>query len=137
LREITQRHGYNGLVKRFWTEELYKKAFPVQGGHITITEPPMEDLYQSTQNHQLHGHDPTLITSCYTYSLSPPKTVSIKRRVDSRLDEGDLVTLFMTLDVTTIIKIFGSLLLERKVVLISRALRFVCALNCLCLSKRG
>lgn len=67
-------------------EELYKKQFPLTGGNITITEPTVEDLYQSQHHHQ--GHDSTVITNCYNnFSLSPTKTVSIKRRVDHRLDE--------------------------------------------------
>lgn len=112
-------------------EELYKKQFPLTGGNITITEPTVEDLYAQSQHHQNQGrghNDPSkvLITNnCYNnYSLAPTKTVSIKRRADSRLDEGDLVTLLTTVDLPTILKIFGSLLLERKVVLISRALRY-------------
>ncbi|XP_035703289.1 uncharacterized protein DDB_G0283357 [Folsomia candida] len=121
LREITLRHGYSEYQKRFWMEELYKKQFPLTGGNITITEPTVEDLYQSQHHHQ--GHDSTVITNCYNnFSLSPTKTVSIKRRVDHRLDEIDLVTLLTTVDSGIVIKIFGSLLLERKVVVISRAL---------------
>jgi len=105
-------------------EELYKKQFPSTGGSITITEPVLEELYQSPHHHQSLGHDPSSVTNCYSkYSNSPPKTVSIKRRSDHRLDEGDLLTLLTTVDLPTVIKIFGSLLLERKVVLISRALR--------------
>jgi hypothetical protein len=126
LREITLRHGYSEYQKRFWMEELYKKQFPGTGGSISITEQALEELYQSPHQHQTRGHDSSTVANCYNnYSVSPPKTVTIKRRSDHRLDEGDLVTLLTTVDLTIVIKIFGSLLLERKVVLMSRALRFV------------
>lgn len=125
LREITLRHGYSEYQKRFWMEELYKKQFPATGGSISITEPAVEELYQSPHHHQSLGHDPNVMTNCYNnFGVTPAKTVSIKRRADHRLDEGDLVTLLTTIELATVIKIFGSLLLERKVVLISRALRY-------------
>lgn len=101
------RHGYSEYQKRFWMEELYKKQFPVTGGSITVTEPLLEDPYGGGGR----------------YAPYHTKAVTIKRRVDHRLDETDLLTLLSALDLTVVIKVFGSLLLERKVVLISRALR--------------
>lgn len=103
------RHGYNEYQKRFLMEELYRKQFPQTGGTITVTEPASDEMY-----------------NFYTGNLrgfSPTRGVSIKRRADPRLDEEDLVTLLTTVDLPIVLKIFGSLLLERKVVLISRALR--------------
>lgn len=112
LREITACHGHSEYQRRHFFQELYKKSFPPPGTSITLTEPTIEETYVQNE-HMGYG----------SLTGSPMKTVTIRRRADHRLDEGDLVTLVSTVDLSIVIKLFGSLLLERKVVLLSRALR--------------
>lgn len=50
-------------------------------------------------------------------------TTFVQRPVDSRLEEHDLTQLFSALPVSALLQLFGSLLLERKVILISSSLR--------------
>ncbi|ODM98279.1 Suppression of tumorigenicity 5 protein [Orchesella cincta] len=111
LREITASHGHNEYQRRHLLQELYKKSFPAPGSSISITEPTIEETYVSNE-HVGYG----------SLTGTSPKAVTIRRRADHRLDEGDLVTLVSTVDLSIVIKLFGSLLLERKVVLLSRAL---------------
>jgi hypothetical protein len=49
--------------------------------------------------------------------------LTVRRPQDSRLEERDLTQLFSALSVPSLLKLFGSLLLERKVILISNSLR--------------
>jgi hypothetical protein len=95
-------------------EQLYNKPFPPPDGDICIQEPISEETYVMSTKANV---------SCYSnVGYVQPKVVTIRRKADHRLDDQDLVSLLTKLDVTTVIKIFGSMLHERKVVLISRAL---------------
>ncbi|KAJ4444122.1 hypothetical protein ANN_05911 [Periplaneta americana] len=49
-------------------------------------------------------------------------TTVVRRPLDSRLEERDLTQLFSALPVPALLQLFGSLLLERKVILISNSL---------------
>jgi hypothetical protein len=49
--------------------------------------------------------------------------LTVRRPRDSRLEERDLAQLFSALCVPALLKLFSSLLLERKVILISNSLR--------------
>ena len=123
LRELTSKHGGSEYQRRYWMEELYKKGFPQPGDSICVEMP--EDLYSSIRN-----PTPTIPFNNGNQkgdaSANPFKKtnmVTLKRKSDHRLDERELVTLLTTLDLSIVLKVFGSLLLERKVVLISRALK--------------
>jgi hypothetical protein len=48
---------------------------------------------------------------------------TVRRPQDSRLEERDLAQLFSAVCVPSLLKLFSSLLLERKVILISNSLR--------------
>ena len=51
-------------------------------------------------------------------------TTVVRRPLDSRLEERDLTQLFSALPVPALLQLFGSLLLERKLILISNSLRY-------------
>ena len=98
-------------------EQLYNKNFPPPDEAISIQDPISEDTYVLSAKNSM---------ACYnSVNYVQPKLVSIRRKADHRLDDHDVVTLLTRIDVTTVLKIFGSMLHERKVVLISRALRYV------------
>lgn len=50
--------------------------------------------------------------------------VVFQRPADHRIEETDLMILFNTLKMDVLLQIFGSLLLERKVVLVGKCLRY-------------
>lgn len=130
LKEITQRHGYSEYQKRYLMEDLYKKPFPTPTENIVVTDPIQDDVYlpYGQQNNSrtavVEENTTNGLTQCYNnFLISSPKSIVLRRKADQRLEEGDLVMLLSTLDLNTLLKLFGSLLLERKVVLISRSLK--------------
>jgi hypothetical protein len=50
-------------------------------------------------------------------------TTIVRRPLDSRLEEHDLTQLFSAVPVPVLLQLFASLLLERRVILISNSLR--------------
>ena len=82
-----------------------------------------DPIHEDEHHPQVRGLDANFTGQRFPTKTSPVKTLIIPRRPDQRMEESDLLTLFKTLDLNIIMKLFGSLLLERKVILLSKALK--------------
>lgn len=104
LEELESRHGSPGLED--FIKQLYECEFPGLGQSLKLSKILEEATRTSPQKNQ-----DTL-----------PSTL-VRRPYDIRLEEQDLTQLLEHLEVPVFLKVFSSLLLERKVLLISNSLR--------------
>ncbi|XP_067000147.2 uncharacterized protein [Anabrus simplex] len=107
LQELESRHGQPEWLQTAFIKELYACEFPNPGQALKLP----------TSHHGAvgHGSPSDSLLSCIANQL--------RRPLDLRLEERDLTQLFSTLSVPVLLQVFGSLLLERKVLFIS------CSLN--------
>ena len=99
---------------------LYQSPFTPPGRSLVVQDPVYDEIYQHPQMRSIdHNH----AAQRYSTRSNPMQALIIHRRPDQRMEESDLLTLFKALDLNIIMKLFGSLLLERKVILLSRALK--------------
>ncbi|KAJ9593008.1 hypothetical protein L9F63_015327, partial [Diploptera punctata] len=102
LAELESRHGQPEWLQAAFIKELYSCQFPAPG----------QGLRLSTANTSYNTAGP----------VCSMVTTVVRRPLDSRLEERDLTQLFSALPVPVLLQLFGSLLLERKVILISNSL---------------
>jgi len=102
-------------------------SFGCSPGIWDLHTPGIGDLWiprMRYNSHHLNLKTRTLEGMCL-FLEGPVSTVvlTVHRPQDSRLEERDLAQLFSALCVPSLLKLFSSLLLERKVILISNSLR--------------
>ncbi|KAK6645425.1 hypothetical protein RUM43_001702 [Polyplax serrata] len=104
LEELESRHGSIGMES--FIKQLYESYFPGPGEVLKlkrILEEATKTSFTTKEN-------------CLVSTL-------VRRPCDVRLEEKNLTQLFQYLDLSLFIKVFSSLLLERKVLLLSSSLR--------------
>jgi len=80
-----------------------------------------EDLPEAGKNLLIQDPISMLPTSSIDYGMAVP--LMIRRKPDCRLENTDLYILLTSLDLSTVLKLFGSLLLERKIIILSKHLK--------------
>ncbi|XP_053621821.1 uncharacterized protein LOC128681722 [Plodia interpunctella] len=136
LREIEAQHGGPELRARALLRRLLRAALPPPGGELLLTLvtdkqdhlkcQTMPDLRRSGGKSEEDKEEfPRFLdfennnnTKRITLGYETRQTV-IKRPIEPRVDEDNLSTLVDSLGTGLAIKVFGSLLLERKVIIIS------------------
>ncbi|XP_023713719.1 uncharacterized protein LOC111867790 isoform X2 [Cryptotermes secundus] len=102
LAELESRHGQPEWLQTAFIKELYNCQFPGPGQGLKLST--------SNTTHNIAGPVCSMVTTF------------VRRPLDSRLEEHDLTQLFSALPVSALLQLFGSLLLERRVILISNSL---------------
>ncbi|KAK7866426.1 hypothetical protein R5R35_008953 [Gryllus longicercus] len=103
LSELESQHGQPEWLQKTFIKQLYACEFPNPGQTLKLTN--------------LLDNVPDSVEASLR-SLAN----QLRRPLDSRLEEHDLTLLFSTLPVPILLQVFGSLLLERKVLFISNSL---------------
>ncbi|XP_043244210.1 DENN domain-containing protein 2B-like [Amphibalanus amphitrite] len=106
LAALLEHHGTSEQHRLSVLDELYGRPFPLPGGSVSV--PPVPATCP--------GDETETITNG-THTEVKPKQV--RRPLDPRLEEDGLFLLVRRLGVDLFIKLFGSALLERKIVLYS------------------
>ena len=92
-------HGSTELQKTSMLDHLYSQRFPKPGKSIDLL-PYFSDS-----------------------EMDPPVANKIQRLMDDRLEDVDLRVLFEQLSETVVLHVFGTVLLERKLIFVSQNLR--------------
>lgn len=126
------RHNTDEFAKiDRYVKELRETSLRVYNQDNKIYSPTTTaTLNYSTTN--VYKCDSMDIASCMTMLNLPNSQlihdcllgdVEFRRPYDHRIEDTDLTVVFETLNIRVLLQIFGSLLLERKVVLVSKCLR--------------
>ncbi|XP_034235043.1 DENN domain-containing protein 2A-like [Thrips palmi] len=117
LAELESRHGEPELLQAEFIQQLYDCGLPSPG-----------------QGLRVHGSGENISVGCAGSSSSSSSSgtnssgtgsrgpVVLKRPYDTRLEERDLTRLFNCLQIPIFLQVFSSLLLERKVLLLSKSI---------------
>ncbi|XP_048487924.1 DENN domain-containing protein 2A isoform X2 [Plutella xylostella] len=140
LKEIESHHGSSEIEMNVVLQQLFETDFPNPGEEITLQYTPknltLTDLTRSKtlpDQRRSESVKTNSVSECYDVennnsvkkvlvSVQSVRMNLLKRPIEPRVDEGGLSVLLDTLGAGLLIKVFGSLLLERKVVLISDSL---------------
>lgn len=138
LLELESRHGLPDKKRRKFIEDLYNSPMPKPGNCIKLTTDKIEILTVSSHNNNFMSHDNDICStasetngtndvilnnehrSVKVEPCSPEKI--IVRSGDPRLEEKDMSQLFDAVSNKVLIFLFGTLLLERRVVLVCEKL---------------
>lgn len=129
LEELESRHGSIGMES--FIKQLYESYFPGPGEVLKLKRILEEATKTSfTTKENCLGELAVRVTVAvarvvFTTNILSFLLVStlVRRPCDVRLEEKNLTQLFQYLDLSLFIKVFSSLLLERKVLLLSSSLR--------------
>ncbi|XP_012270875.1 uncharacterized protein LOC105694607 isoform X2 [Orussus abietinus] len=148
LHELESRHGFPDRKKKHFIEDLYNSPMPRPGYSLVLKAEEREDdssarRHSSNNNvitktitseekviQSVHDSNYVLVNSERSDTEKSLGTVYdidskghvILRSGDHRLEERDMSQLFDAVSTKVLIVLFGSLLLERKVVLLSSSL---------------
>lgn len=138
LREIECRHGQNELFVKNILQNLYRQTLPLPGEQLTCTNvkvpsnPPIPQNNKYTRRLSLENYpkwmkdattSPEAINSgARKYSLSDDVIFSVKRPLDPRLENTEISDLYSILGTDVLLTLFSTLLLERKVILLSSSI---------------
>ncbi|XP_030031084.1 DENN domain-containing protein 2A isoform X2 [Manduca sexta] len=139
LQEIESHHGSSDVEINSILQQLFETDFPSRGEEVTVsyhhTGPSKEmvkcstmpDMRSSAGGSDLDYYDVENNNGPRKVMLSFEgyRTKTIKRPIEPRVDEDNLSTLLDLLGAGLVIKVFGSLLLERKVIIIGDQLTAV------------
>ena len=92
-------HGSSKAQRTSVLDHLHSQSFPTPGGSLELL--PNQNNSEMDQN-----------------------SVKIERPLDDRLENVDLRVLFEKLSETVVLHVFGTVLLERKLIFVSRHIRF-------------
>ncbi|XP_057330982.1 variant-silencing SET domain-containing protein-like [Microplitis mediator] len=136
LLELESRHGLPDKKRRKFIEDLYNNPMPKPGSCLKLTTDKIEILTISNHNNNIINNDNEIrsTTSEVNDELSnDDEQISVKvepnspekkilRSDDPRLEEKDMSQLFDAVSNKVLIFLFGTLLLERRVVLLCEKL---------------
>lgn len=145
LREIESRHGYPEVQFSYMMRSLKNQELPTNGKvlHVKlfdsaklkklpeVTKRLDREALQKPSNHRniskrlslespewLKTHDTLPISRSQTESIKKSDEIMIKRANDVRMQNEELTVLYESTTKELLIAIFGSLLIERKVILL-------------------
>ncbi|KAK0176399.1 hypothetical protein PV328_000542 [Microctonus aethiopoides] len=124
LMELESRHGMPDRSRRTFIEELYNCTMPKPGNSITMTNKinRMQIISDSNSSENIDAEKASAAKFMESLNDSNSDESTIMRSGDPRLEERDMSQLFDAVSNKLLIFLFGSLLLERRVVLISENL---------------
>ncbi|CAG5101990.1 Similar to DENND2B: DENN domain-containing protein 2B (Homo sapiens) [Cotesia congregata] len=138
LLELESRHGLPDKRRRKFIEDLYNSPMPKPGNCIKLTTDKIEILTVSSHNNNFMSNDNDICSTASetngtndvilnnehrSVKVEPgsPEKI-IVRSGDPRLEEKDMSQLFDAVSNKVLIFLFGTLLLERRVVLVCEKL---------------
>lgn len=120
LAELESRHGEPEIVQAEFVQQLYECGFPTPGQGLRVNSSGDQLTVGCTGSSSSSSSSGTNSTGSGTRG-----PIILRRPYDTRLEERDLTRLFSSLQVPIFLQVFSSLLLERKVLLLSKSIRFV------------
>ncbi|XP_041971162.1 uncharacterized protein LOC121727395 [Aricia agestis] len=126
LKEIESQHGNSELEINDILQQLFETDFPAPGEQITLTYRPSGDRTASVTVRRGTDEeaDEDVENNNSPKSYGPRRAV-IRRGIEPRADEHNASALLDALGAGLLVKVFGSLLLERKVVIVGDHLGMV------------
>lgn len=133
LKEIESRHGQTELNLHKLLRLLLESPIPVAGKSLEITLPfktnNLLTKFQTEQKSLPRIGKRLSLENTPSWLNDPPSsvtdisknTISIKRPADLRLESSELLVLYENTTNELLINIFGTLLIERKVILLSKS----------------
>ncbi|XP_048004157.1 uncharacterized protein LOC125240318 isoform X1 [Leguminivora glycinivorella] len=127
LQEIESHHGSSDVEINSILQQLFHTDFPSPGEELTVhhVKPTRSSLHIETVKAKTmpdfrHTVTEKDMAAFYDFEgKENQRTRTIKRPLEPRADEDNVSILLDTLGTGLLIKVFGSLLLERKVIIIS------------------
>lgn len=120
LAELESRHGEPEILQAEFIQQLYECGLPSPGQGLRVSGVGDQVTVGCTGSSSSSSSSGT--SSSGSGSRGP---VVLRRPYDTRLEERDLTRLINCLQIPIFLQVFSSLLLERKVLLLSKSIRFV------------
>lgn len=117
MAELESRHGEPEILQAEFIQQLYECGLPSPGQILRVNGSGENVTVGCTGSSNSSSSSGTNSSGC---GIRGP--VVLKRPYDSRLEERDLTRLFNSLQVPIFLQVFSSLLLERKVLLLSKSI---------------
>lgn len=123
LQEIECRHGQSEILVKNILQNLYLQKLPLPGEQLTCVE--VKNSQSNRYNRRLSAKNyPNWLQSVNASDVNASDTVNfvIKRKSDQRLENTEINDLYKILGTEVLLHVFSTLLLERKVVLVSSSI---------------
>ena len=120
LAELESRHGEPEILQAEFIQQLYECGFPSPGQGLRVNGSGNQLSVGCTGSSSSSSSSGSNSTGSGTRG-----PVVLRRPYDTRLEERDLTRLFSSLQIPIFLQVFSSLLLERKVLLLSKSIRSV------------
>ncbi|CAH2056056.1 unnamed protein product, partial [Iphiclides podalirius] len=117
LKEIESLHGNSEVEINLLLQQLFESDFPSPGEELALVCSRARAHPQDPQDPDQEGG--------IARDLEGSRTITIKRPIEPRVDEDSFSVLLDSFGAGLVIKVFGSLLLERKVVVMGDQLSVV------------
>ncbi|XP_075988713.1 uncharacterized protein LOC142984783 [Anticarsia gemmatalis] len=118
LEEIEAHHGRSDVEIHSLLQQLYDNDFPNPGEEITV-------VYTNTQDYCKHVDADNNNVKGVSLCVDLPRLKTLKRPIEPRVDEDNMSSVLDVLGAGLLIKVFASLLLERKLIIIGNHMRLV------------
>lgn len=119
LIELESRHGSSNRERRYFMEKLYNSTIPKPGDNLKIIGDNNISRKTICNNNDDDDGDDDINNNHHNNNDNDNTECIIMRSSDPRLESRDMSSLFDTVSDKILIYLFGCLLLERRVILMS------------------